>query len=122
MTNSTSNSKLFKKYSLLNSMPSIELSKLPLNGTTFRIYHYLLPLVDFGNEVVLNQTECARELKMSRTQVNSSLKTLIEYGIIRKLPKKFASVCYYQINPSLLYRGTKDKYSQAVNAFYGLDD
>ena len=78
--------------------------------------------MDFGNIIALNQTECSQDLRISRSKVHTSLKSLVEHGIIRKLPKKAGTTCLYQLNPTIAYRGTQDKYSITLDSFFGFTD
>jgi len=121
MSNTTSNPKLFKKYSFYNSNSNLDISTLPLNANSFKVFHYILKHLEFGNLIALNQTECSQDLRMSRSKIHASLKALTEHGIIRRLPKKSGTTCVYQLNPTIAYRGTQAKYSITLDSFLGLN-
>jgi predicted XRE-type DNA-binding protein len=75
-----------------------------LNTTDFRVRDYLFCKVGMGNFVHISQTEASKYLGIAQPNVSSSIKKLIEMGIILEGPSK-GKFKTYQVNPALAYFG-----------------
>jgi hypothetical protein len=107
----------YLKSSVYNQDFGLTLCKLKLRGSSFSVLYYLIGKLEDNNEVLLNISEGAKELKITRNNIHNGIKQLIENKVIKKLPKKIANLNYYQINPSLLYMGDFDNYDACVSTW-----
>ncbi|MDR1242343.1 MAG: hypothetical protein LBM00_06140 [Deltaproteobacteria bacterium] len=72
--------------------------------TDFRVRDYLLCKVGIGNYVHISQTEASKYLNIAQSNISTSIKKLIELGVILQGPSK-GKFKTYQINPALAFAG-----------------
>jgi hypothetical protein len=73
-------------------------------ATDFRVRDYLLCKVGIGNFVHISQTEAAEYLGIAQPHISTSIRKLIDMGIVLEGPSK-GRFKTYQINPSLAFQG-----------------
>lgn len=87
-----------------------------------RILHGILPEIEFGNWLVVNQRELADNLSTGRSTVNRALGKLKDHGILLdvtddpSVPKQIATVGQlriYRVNPFIYWRGRRVDVSNA---------
>lgn len=78
---------------------------MDLAVSDFRVMHWLLGNISYGNRVVVNQGRLADYLKLSRKSVNTSLGKLVKYGIVSKSKRGFTGV-EYVFSSVYVYCGT----------------
>ena len=76
-----------------------------LTGTDYRVRDYVFCKLGIGNYVHINQSEAARKLGIARPNISTSIKKLINLGIILEGPKA-GKFCTYQVNPAVIYAGS----------------
>jgi hypothetical protein len=75
-----------------------------LTLSDYRIELYLMATIGFGNFVLVNQAELARELNLDKQTVHRSIKRLIALNILIPGPKSGKSNTY-SLSPALCYMG-----------------
>jgi hypothetical protein len=89
------------------------LAKSNITGSDYRVFHMIMPSIEDGAHVYVNQTQLGKELGMTASNVARSLRRLIEAGVIRKIVS--ASGRLYMLNPNFAWYGADNgDHSQAV--------
>ena len=74
-----------------------------LNNREYRVFGYLLGVMEFENWINIPQREIAEELNMHYTDVSKAIKGLREKGYILVMKKGREN--YYRINPAIAWKG-----------------
>lgn len=77
------------------------LSKIDISGTDFRIFFYLIDILNNDYFTCISQQDIGNEIKLSRQQVNKSIKKLLEKELIIK-GKSIGNQQTYKINSKYL--------------------
>lgn len=75
----------------------------------------ILSKLDYENLLVLNQSELADSLNMTRHNFSRSMKKLTEEGIILKGPRIGVSRSF-RLNPTYGWKGTASNHKKAVKS------
>lgn len=76
-----------------------------LTLTDYRVRDYMFCRIGIGNYVHVNQADAARKLGIARPNINTSIKKLVQLGILLEGPRN-GKFCTYQVNPAVLYAGS----------------
>jgi biotin operon repressor len=90
-----------------------------LTACARRILDFFLSVMDYDNEVYLNQKEIAHELETTQQQISKSIRLLQELGYI-KIVKTRGTVYLYKIIPDLALRGGARKREKLTNEWHDL--
>jgi DNA-binding transcriptional regulator PaaX len=90
-----------------------------IRGRTRSVLDYLFGRLGFENYICITQQEISNELGIAKTNVSSSIKTLMDKGIILKGPKLGRTVAY-RLNSEYGWKGrvknlSKDRHSGATD-------
>lgn len=110
----------YKTFGIFNDMNLIELVKLNLSGSAINTFLYMVGNMDYENEILFNQTSCAKELNISRDSVTKSVKILLENNLIKKIGQN-GTLAIYLINPSIFYRGKAKAHGNVLDKFLELE-
>lgn len=75
-----------------------------IRGRTRSVLDYLFGKLGFENYICITQQEISNELGIAKTNISSSIKTLIDKGIILKGPKLGRTIAY-RLNSEYGWRG-----------------
>ena len=82
------------------------LAKLKLTGTDYAVLLILLSRIEYENWIRVSQKTMAQKLNMTRPQVSTSIKKLVEKNILIKEPDPSdEGRMLYRFNPSVGWRG-----------------
>lgn len=84
----------------------VALSDMELKVSDFRLLCRMLGNIKYKSEVVVNQSDYAEKLKLSRETVNRSLNQLEALGVISKI-SAIGSVNIYKVHPAYCWVGGK---------------
>jgi hypothetical protein len=112
----------YEDWVIQNSEEILTLSPLKLNGTVFIVLFYICSILEFENTFDLNKSQCAKKLGVSKASVFSAVKSMEEYGIIKKLEKKGSqpNIIKYSLNPAYFYKGKALSFSKVLNDYLNL--
>lgn len=88
-------------------------AKSSLTGSDYKVLMLLLSRLDYENLLVINQSELARYIGMSRDNFNRCLRNLIDEGIILRGPRIGVSRSF-RLNPTYGWKGTANNHKKAV--------
>jgi predicted DNA-binding transcriptional regulator len=108
----------YEDWVIQNSEELLTLSPLKLNGTVFIVLFYICSILEFENTFTLNKSQCAKELGISKASVFNAVKSMEDYGIIKKLGKK--DFIQYVLNPVYFYKGKALNFSKVFNDYLNL--
>ena len=111
---------IYKNYVMSNRdslAPLIEKMK-PLNVKVLNVI--ILKDLGFGNVFLLNQTELAGRIGISRRHMVDCIKDLVAENFIKKV-KKQGGMYYYMLNPEFYYMGEKSAKKKIVEDFENLE-
>jgi predicted transcriptional regulator len=74
-----------------------------INGQTMRVLLLVLSELDFENYINIKQIDIAKELEMQKTHVSTSMRLLVNKGIILKV--KEGTTTGYKLNPHYAWKG-----------------
>lgn len=80
----------------------------PLTQTEYRVRDWLLGTIGIGNFVYVNQSEVARELRLTRANVCNAIKRLISLQILIQGPKSGKNNTY-MVSPAFCFAGNIGK-------------
>jgi DNA-binding MarR family transcriptional regulator len=83
-----------------------------LNNREYRIFGYLLGIMEFENWINIPQREIAKELHIHYTDVSKAIKGLREKGYIEVIKKGREN--YYRINPEIAWKGNLKEHIQIL--------
>jgi len=84
-----------------------------LGGNDLKVFLFLTSMVDFENQLLVNQAEIARQMGKKRNHVNRSIKRLIELGVLLEGPKIGLSRSY-RFNPEFGWKGSTKNHVTAL--------
>ncbi len=99
-----------------NALERIFLNK-NLKYSDLKVFSALVSELDYGNTILINQSEIARKLGMLPQNVNKSLKVLIEQGIITKGVRQGIR-SLYMMNPEYVWKGSAKDHKKALELYY----
>lgn len=88
-------------------------AKSDLTGSDYKVLMLLLSRLDYENLLVINQSELAEYIGMTRNNFSRSMRNLIEKGIILKGPRIGVSRSF-RLNPTYGWKGTANNHKKAV--------
>jgi hypothetical protein len=93
-----------KRWSKVAFEAHIQLATTPgIFTNDFRVFHLLMPTIEQGNVVYINQAMMARQLKMPASVVSRSIRKLVEKGVLERAES--ASGRVYRLNPMFAWYG-----------------
>ena len=90
-------------------------AKSNLGGSEYKVLMLLLSRLDYENLLVINQSELAEYVGMTRNNFSRSMKKLIDQGIILKGPRIGVSRSF-RLNPTYGWKGTASNHKKAVKS------
>jgi len=75
-----------------------------ITGETFRVFLYMLSVLDFENWIYISQKEIGEYLELKKCNVSRSVKTLVEKEIILK-NEKLGKSYTFRLNPYFGWKG-----------------
>lgn len=88
-------------------------SNRAIDGTSWRVFWYMLHVMSYENFVHVSQKEIAEAVKIHVNQVSRSIKNLVNEGLIIKVPLK--SNCFvYRVNLGLVWKGKPQSYNENI--------
>lgn len=93
-----------KRWHKMSFEGHIYLAKSDLTGTDYRVLHMLLPSIQDGSIVYINQTHLAQDLGMKPNNVCRSIQRLIDLKIIERMNLKMTGRVY-RLNPRIGWYG-----------------
>ena len=97
------------------------LSEMPLTGTELRVVLALIGMMDFGNWIRRSQAAIAGDLGMAPSNLSSTLRSLVDYGLIAKLDDpEDKGRSALRINLHLAWKGNAKAWIVAINAGEGM--
>ena len=90
----------------------------PKPSSKMRLWEYMTKNMVPGNTIVLGQSKAAREIGVSRQQININLKDMIERKLIIQVGKD-QSNNVYMLNPKKVWTGDVSMKEAAENRFFG---
>lgn len=79
----------------------------------FAVFCALAARLDFENYILINQAELAQKIKMDRSNLNRSLKRLVDMGVIGRGPKSGRSPTF-RLNPNIGWKGKAMHHFSAI--------
>lgn len=86
-----------------------------LNGTDLRVFLMLLSELDFENFVYLSQVDLAEKMNLKTSNLNVSLKRLIENSIVIEGPR-VGRTKTFKLNANLAWKGSAKTHVNAVSS------
>jgi len=86
-----------------------------LSGRDFKVLMKLLSILDFENLIQVSQADLAEELGMQRTNINRSIKVLINMQAVLEGPKIGRSKTY-RLNPYFGWKGSSKNHKKALES------
>lgn len=90
-------------------------AKSNLTGTDFKVLMMVLSRLDYENLLVINQSELAESIGLTRHHFSRSMAKLVNEGIILKGPKIGVSRSF-RLNPTYGWKGTASNHKKAVKS------
>ena len=91
----------------------MHLAKSDLGLQETKVLFALLSKLDFENYILITQKDIAEELNMKKTNVSSSIKFLVEKGILIRGPKVQRSYTY-RLDATFGWKGSAKKHHEAL--------
>lgn len=85
-----------------------------LKLTDYRVFLLISSVVDYENYVLLSQVDLAERLGISKGTLGTSMKKLVDLGILIKGPK-FGRNVSYRLAPTTAWKGTAKNHINAIN-------
>ena len=80
-----------------------------------RVYLKLMGLLDYENEILLNQKDVAKQLQISQGQMCKAIKTLVQANYVL-IGKRHQGTCKsYRLNPCVAWRGSHHAHRKALD-------
>jgi DNA-binding MarR family transcriptional regulator len=96
------------------------LSEMSLTGTELRVVLALVGMMDFGNWIRKSQADIAARMGMAPSNLSSTLRTLVDRGLIAKLDDpEDKGRSALRINLHLAWKGNAKAWTAAINAGEG---
>jgi hypothetical protein len=102
-------------FMVLSQERSDMLGDSSLDGTTFRVLHKLIGILDMDNLIAINQAELAAKMKLQKQHFNRSIKKLIAEGIIIE-GAKLGQHKSYRLNAYYGWKGTTENHNKALES------
>jgi len=80
-----------------------------------RVYLKLMGLLDYENEILLNQKEVAKQLHISQPQMCRAIKTLVQANYVLIGQRHQGTCKSYRLNPCVAWRGSQDAHRKALD-------
>ena len=80
-----------------------------------RVYLKLMGLLDYENEILLNQKDVARQLQISQSQMCKAVKTLVDAKYVLIGQRHQGTCKSYRLNPCVAWRGSHDAHRKALD-------
>lgn len=103
----------FDEWAAMGLLAQKQVALSGLDGFTVKVYLYLTSLLDFENDVVINQSEIAREFNTKQPNVSKAIKSLVDFGILVKRELR-GNIRSYRFNPNYVWRGSAKNHHKAI--------
>ena len=100
-------------FMVLSQERSDMLGDSDLDGTTFRVLHKLIGILDMDNLIAINQAELATRMKLQKQNLNRSIKKLLAEGIIIE-GAKLGQHKSYRLNAYYGWKGSVENHNEAL--------
>jgi len=100
-------------FMVLSQERSDMLGDSDLDGTTFRVLHKLIGILDMDNLIAINQAELATRMKLQKQNLNRSIKKLLAEGIIIE-GAKLGQHKSYRLNAYYGWKGSVENHNAAL--------
>ena len=100
-------------FMVLSQERSDMLGDSDLDGTTFRVLHKLISILDMDNLIAINQAELATRMKLQKQNLNRSIKKLLAEGIIIE-GAKLGQHKSYRLNAYYGWKGSVENHNTAL--------
>lgn len=94
----------YGEFAIMNANAMLELSKSDLSPLEMRLFLRLIGEMPIGNEGVVNQTDAAEVMGVSRESINRAMASLADGGYISKQTRGRALMV--RINPAYAWKGS----------------
>lgn len=111
---------VYSNFTMHNSLNGEKLVELGLSSAPLNIFIYLTVKMEFGNLVLINQSEYSRKLNISRNSVAEAVKTLINHNLIKKTEQRKGTSFFYMVNPIYVFKGKWKDYQKVFDEYYDL--
>ena len=74
-----------------------------MTATAFRVFHFLLFRMGYGNALKFTQSDIAKHIGSSERSVFSAIRLLLQKNVITK--HEANGSCFYRINPNFAWKG-----------------
>jgi hypothetical protein len=96
------------------AQPALDLlADSDLTGEELKVLLKLLGRLDFENFLLINQSELAKSMGIQRTNVNRSIRRLLEMEILLEGPK-VGPLRTYRLNPTFGWKGSAKNHQNVV--------
>ncbi|WP_273791613.1 replication/maintenance protein RepL [Bartonella sp. CM31XJBT] len=102
-----------KEWITMPQHPMAIIAKSNLNGYDLKVFFILASRLDFENLLVVNQTELAKKVGITRHHFNRSVKRLIAMDILLEGPRIGINRSY-RLNPNLGWKGSAKNHKIAL--------
>lgn len=85
-----------------------------IDGTAYRVFHYLCYVLDYGNWVDISTVWVAEKLNIKRCQVSRAISTLEKKGLLIR-GEKIGRHYKWRLNPEATWKGTAKARWDSVN-------
>ena len=80
-----------------------------------RLYLRLMGILDYENEILLNQKEIAKQMHVSQSQMCRAVKTLVQANYLVVGQRHQGTCKSYRLNPCVAWRGSHDAHRKALD-------
>jgi len=84
-----------------------------LNGNDLKVFLFLTSMVDFENQLLVNQAEVARQMGKKYQHINRSIKRLVELGVLLE-GQRIGVSRSYRFNPEFGWKGSTKNHVTAL--------
>ena len=84
-------------------------------GVVLRVYLKLMGLLDYENEILINQKDIAKRLHISPAQVSRTIKKLVEANYLLIGQRHQGTCKSYRLNPCVAWRGSHGAHRKALD-------
>ncbi|GAA5112638.1 replication/maintenance protein RepL [Bartonella jaculi] len=102
-----------KEWVAMAQHPMAVIAESNLNGYDLKVFFILASRLDFENLLVVNQTELAQRIGVTRHHFNRSVKRLIAMDILLEGPRIGTSRSY-RLNPNFGWKGSAKNHKIAI--------
>lgn len=90
----------------------LQRASFELKPESLRLFSYLMGTCDFENWIEVNQSDIAKQLKTSPSNISRAMKQLKEKEYVQIIKKGTKN--YYRINPEYLWKGSFESWKKVI--------